>query len=151
MGSYNTERTIVIMDIDGTLSDPEHRRHFVTRDYPDWKSFMALAGDDPLNKDIYTLNQMCYMNGFEIHITTGRMEDMRDITEDWLEKYGVFYHYLHMRSKKDYRSDTVIKKEIYDQKFVDRDILFAVDDRQSVVDMWRSLGIRTLQVAAGDF
>jgi hypothetical protein len=37
-------------------------------------------------------------------------------------------------------------------KTVDKsNILYAVDDRQRVVDMWRSNGITCLQVAEGNF
>ena len=47
--------------------------------------------------------------------------------------------------------DEILKKAMID-KFVDIDDVFVcVDDRQKVVDMWRSLGLTCFQVAPGDF
>ena len=47
--------------------------------------------------------------------------------------------------------DEILKKKMLD-KFVDiDDVLFVVDDRNKVVDMWRDLGLTVLQPAPGDF
>ena len=40
--------------------------------------------------------------------------------------------------------------DISDSDFED-DVLFVVDDRQKVVDMWRDLGLVVLQPAPGNF
>ena len=47
--------------------------------------------------------------------------------------------------------DEILKKKMLD-KFVDiDDVLFVVDDRNKVVDMWRDLGLVVLQPAPGNF
>ena len=47
--------------------------------------------------------------------------------------------------------DEILKKAMLDT-FVDIDDVFmCVDDRQKVVDMWRSLGLTCFQVAPGNF
>jgi hypothetical protein len=47
--------------------------------------------------------------------------------------------------------DEILKKHMLDL-FVDIDDVFlVVDDRNKVVDMWRSLGLTVFQVAEGDF
>ena len=47
---------------------------------------------------------------------------------------------------------TIVKKEILDRDILPRwDVLFAIDDRQQVVDMWRANGVTCLQCAPGDF
>ena len=47
--------------------------------------------------------------------------------------------------------DDILKKKMLDT-FVDiNDVFLVVDDRNKVVDMWRSLGLNTFQVAPGDF
>ena len=47
--------------------------------------------------------------------------------------------------------DEILKKKMLD-KFVDiDDVLFVVDDRNKVVDMWRDLGLTVFQPAPGDF
>jgi hypothetical protein len=59
---------------------------------------------------------------------------------------------LFMRKQHDNRADWIVKKEL----FVDEisniyDVKFVLDDRQQVVDMWRSLGLTCFQVAEGNF
>ncbi len=57
-----------------------------------------------------------------------------------------------MRKGKDNRKDAIIKKEILGLlRQEGKEILFAVDDRQQVVDMWRENGITCLQCDIGDF
>jgi hypothetical protein len=56
-----------------------------------------------------------------------------------------------MREDKDNRSDAIIKQEIFENNFNKEDILCVIDDRQRVVDMWRSLGLVCLQVDHGNF
>ena len=57
-----------------------------------------------------------------------------------------------MREEGDYRSDDIIKKEIYDEMILPYYNVIAVfDDRSKVVEMTRKLGLHTFQVADGDF
>ena len=47
--------------------------------------------------------------------------------------------------------DDILKKDMLD-KFADiNDVFLVVDDRNKVVDMWRSLGLTVFQVADGNF
>jgi hypothetical protein len=57
-----------------------------------------------------------------------------------------------MRKYGDFRQDSIVKREIY-ERFIapDYDILCVLDDRNSVVSMWREIGLTCLQVAEGDF
>jgi hypothetical protein len=58
-----------------------------------------------------------------------------------------------MRAPKDQRKDSIVKKELFEESVRNNyNILFALDDRNQVVDMWRKeLGIKCLQVNYGDF
>jgi len=57
-----------------------------------------------------------------------------------------------MRQRNDQRQDNIVKQIILDYDIKpDYDILFALDDRNSVCKMWRQNGIKCLQVAEGDF
>ena len=57
-----------------------------------------------------------------------------------------------MRGDKDSRPDSEVKQDILKQlKDEGKEILFVVDDRQSVVDMWRTSGITCLQCKKGDY
>ena len=76
--------------------------------------------------------------------------------EHYLEDWENFKHEtLIMRpDERRHDPDHQIKQEMLDEilKTVDKsNILYAVDDRQRVVDMWRSNGLTCLQVAEGNF
>ena len=87
-----------------------------------------------------------------IIIVSGRTDDGKEKTATWLNKYGVNYQHLYMRKTGDMRKDAIIKQEIYNDLIRDKyNILFILDDRQQVVDMWRGLGLTVFQVAEGDF
>jgi hypothetical protein len=100
---------------------------------------------------------------------SGRNDRSYKETKEWLEMYEVPYHMLVMRPDKfkdkswpiasgnpatpdmRFMPDEILKKKMLDT-FVDIDNVFmTVDDRQKVVDMWRSLGLTCFQVAPGDF
>jgi hypothetical protein len=45
-----------------------------------------------------------------------------------------------------------VKEEIYRQEILGRyNVWMVLDDRDQVVEMWRNLGLRVLQVAPGAF
>jgi hypothetical protein len=80
------------------------------------------------------------------------MDDSQEQTEAWLEKHHIRYDLLFMRKTADSRPDTVIKREIYRSYIKDKySVLFVLDDRTRIVNMWRNLGLTCLQVAPGDF
>jgi len=59
---------------------------------------------------------------------------------------------LFMRPDGDFRADNIVKQEIYDTHIKGKhDVLFVMDDRQQVVDMWRRNGLTCFQVAEGNF
>jgi len=168
----------VIFDIDGTLADIEHRRHFVTGKKKDFDAFNAAMKYDIPNQPIVDLLWMCESDAKQIIFCTGRMEQYREVTRNFLLdkcSYEGSYHddlyadegytresieahldtYLMMRpDNRRHDPDKDIKQDMFNEilKTVDKsNILYAVDDRQRVVDMWRSNGITCLQVAEGNF
>lgn len=142
----------IIIDLDGTLADCEHRVHHLHKTPKDWKSFYSGLINDELNSWCHDLMKAMKNTGFELLIVTGREETYRQESISWLEKYNIEYDALYMRGKKDYREDSEIKKEIYLDKIKDKyDVSFVLDDRLSVVKMWRELGLTCLQCDWGDF
>lgn len=141
----------LIVDLDGTLADIRIRLKHIEGAKKDWRSF---------NKTIVTdeLHEWCreivvrFSIDHRILIVSGRVDDLRSETEEWLKKYDVPYDLLLMRGKNDHRPDNVLKMEIYERFIKDKfKVVFVLDDRQKVVDMWRSLGLVVLQCAPGDF
>jgi len=89
---------------------------------------------------------------YKIIITTGRDGVCEEATRLWLAKHRVPFDDFYIRKAGDFRKDNIIKSEIYmDYIRPKYDVKFVIDDRDQVVDMWRSLGLRVLQVAPGNF
>jgi len=143
----------VWIDIDGTIADIEHRRHHVSNDNKRWKQFFDEMVNDPCIVPVASLAIAMHNQGFKIVFCSGRPDNYRAHTEHWLNDMVELPTYeLHMRAAGDYRSDVIVKREILnDLRNQGYDFEFAVDDRQSVVDMLRSEGLVVLQAAPGDF
>ncbi|MGN7503565.1 MAG: LNS2 domain-containing protein [Alphaproteobacteria bacterium] len=143
----------VLFDLDGTLADITHRRKFLESPNPDWKSFNKNMGDDTPNKPVVSLYKSLWdTNQYEIIILTGRNEKFRSITEQWLAWNEIPFGSLLMRADNDYRQDHIIKEEMLKHLLSKgKKILFSIDDRQQVVDMWRRNGITCLQCDEGNF
>ena len=145
----------IIFDIDGTLMDIEHRRHFVNDGNTDWKSFQdpAVMANDTPNMPVVGIAQM--MNSTvanSVVMVSARNERHREVTMKQMESVGLGNCFLFLRGDDDYRSDEVFKKDVLDELIkndLKPDLVF--DDRNSVVDMWRRNGIACVQVAPGDF
>lgn len=59
---------------------------------------------------------------------------------------------LHMRKTDDFRKDSIIKEEIYQNEIDGKyNVLLVLDDRDQVVEFWRSKGLTCFQVAPGNF
>jgi predicted kinase len=85
-------------------------------------------------------------------LMSGRSSEFRPHTERWLLANNIAYTELHMRAEGDVRKDSIVKRELFDAHVRGKwNVSFVLDDRQQVVDMWRSLGLVCLQVAPGDF
>jgi len=133
----------IIVDLDGTLAV-----HNGARDPYDWEK----CGDDFVEPVIHELVKMVAQR-YRIIICSGRPERSRAICEEWLKEVArLHYARLYLRKDGDFRSDDIIKEEIFfDQIQQHFDVRFVLDDRQQVVDMWRRIGLKCLQVAPGDF
>ena len=142
-----------LFDIDGTLALIDHRRPFVTGERPNWNKFNKLMGDDTPNHPVVSLYKTLWeSNKYQLILVSGRGEEYRKITETWLTWNSIPFEKLLMRPRNDFRSDVEIKQEILNQlRGEGQEISFVVDDRNSVVDMWRQNGITCLQCAEGNF
>lgn len=122
---------------------------------PDWEKFYDLCGMDKPNVPVIELlATMRHMH--EIIIFSGRTEKVRLKTMAWLTHYDVPYNKLIMRPEFDYTPDDKLKCDWLNRWFPEgsdrrKDILFVLDDRQKVVDMWRAQGLTCFQVAPGNF
>lgn len=142
------KKKCIIVDIDGTLADVEHRRHFVAGNKPHWKRFFDAMVDDPVIEEVKDIVNR-YVGHYTIILCSGRPSDYEEQTTTWLKDNAIYYDRLYMRTAGDYRSDVIVKREMLNEIRKEFDIFFVLDDRQEVVDMWREEGLRCLQVAPG--
>ena len=157
-------KNIIVCDIDGTLANCEHRVHHVQKTdgaglkrKPNWDAFYAGVREDTVHVPVLRVLEIFLAQErpiMDIIFCTGRPERCRTDTEWWLcEMCHLFAndYTLLMRKDGDFRADYVVKQEILD-KYIEKDsVLFVLDDRQQVVDMWRRNGLTCFQVAEGNF
>ena len=131
-----------LVDVDGTLATMVSRGPF------EW---MKVDTDAPRQEVIDVVNAL-YDAGNTIIIVSGRDGVCKELTEEWLDKYGVKRHGFYIRPAGDNRKDTLIKEEIYYRHIKDvYNVRGVFDDRDQVVHMWRHLGLQVFQVNYGDF
>lgn len=140
---------VVIVDLDGTLSDGSHRLHLLpTKDLhltESWSEFNRAAQfDAPIQNTIDIVNGL-WVSGFSVVILTGRSDEVETETIMWLDKHRVKYDYMIMRRASDNRKDTIIKEEVLRAIGLEN-IVCAFDDSPSVIPFMRSLGITTYAV-----
>ena len=141
---------LVIFDIDGTLADISERIHHIKRKPKNWNAFNTGMAQDKAIHSMVRLCNILYASGIHIILCSGRNERNRTETIEWLNKQGVNYHELLLRRDEDYRPDSAVKRELI-QGLDKNKILFVVEDRSRVVEMWRSEGLVCLQCAPGEF
>jgi predicted kinase len=170
---------IVIVDVDGTLANGDHRVHYVTPrgqvcpevaknngvtcaygckvcgghgqivKKKDWRSYFAACPLDTPHQPIIDLVNVL-SDAYTILIVSGRdMSQAGIATEDWLDGHGVCYDHLFMRPGGDGRVDVDVKKEILEYLPKDQ-VTYVIDDRPSVLRMWRAEGLTTLAVGPGE-
>lgn len=151
---FGDKPSAIIIDIDGTLANIEHRRHFVRRvdgQKKDWKGFFQGIADDTLNKWCSEILHTMGASHIKV-LCTGRDENYKRATVEWLKRHEIQYDHLFMRNRQDSRQDYIIKEIILDFEILTRfEPYFFIDDRSQVVQMWRKRGFTCLQCAPGDF
>lgn len=144
---------VIVFDIDGTLANVTHRRQFVATRPKNWAAWNAGMKDDSVYADIkWMLDSFHLRADTKIVLCSGRGDETREVTEQWLEGNFIHFDALFMRTAKDYRKDSIVKVELLQQiREQWGEPWLWIDDRQQVVDAIRAEGVRVLQVAPGDF
>jgi predicted kinase len=152
----------IIFDIDGTLADVSHRRHFVTGGNRDWDSFFEAMVDDPPLADVCLLAELLgdhplvNQGAIKLFLLSGRPETYREETEKWLQIHAASYlrsaEALLMRAADDNRPDTEVKREMLNKLRAEgHEVRLVVDDRPSVIEMWKEEGLTVLAHDSGEW
>lgn len=140
----------IICDLDGTAAINQDRGWY------DYDKVM----NDTFDPRIKYLLERAIDDGVYIIFLTGReaVPVCKEVTYKWIEEnmgspivkkmsgYDKRYEIL-MRTEKDHRPDNIVKKEIYQNNIEGvYNVLFVLEDRKKVIDMYRELGLLTFQV-----
>ena len=154
---------IVVVDIDGTVADGTERvNKYLLKKPKDWDSyFNECYTDKPIAEMIRLVEALS--DHYGIVFCTGRRRSTDAATRQWFRDHmktlrGYNHSIMGMpilyRNDGDERHDTEVKPELlneYLHQHPDYRVAFILEDRNSMVQKWRELGFRCLQVADGDF
>ena len=152
MGGIKIKIRAAIFDLDGTLANIDHRLHYIKGEKKDWDGFYREVPLDSVNKWCHDLMDMLSSTGIRPVLITARKgsSKIKQQTSDWFWKYTSIgtirrEHTYWVREADDYRPDTELKEKCLVEKILPNyDILFAVDDRESIAQVYRRHGIPTL-------
>lgn len=132
----------LICDLDGTLA-------LFDRDKvnPYDRDFSA----DEVNDAVRDLLRNNSGRGCSLILLSGRKEQHRIATEQWLKSYAIPYDALHMRPDNDNRRDVEVKEDLYNQHIAGKyNVVMVIDDRLQVCRLWHRLGLPLFRVGDPD-
>jgi len=139
----DSERPLVVVDIDGVVADVSHRLHLLDGHPRRWEDFFAAAATDPplaegvaLVRGLPAEHGLCWL--------TGRPERNRELTERWLIEQGLPDRPLLMRADRDHRPAREAKRAHLRALRRTHRIALVVDDDPAVVEMVRTEGLTPL-------
>ena len=137
------KKDAIIVDLDGTLAHTSGNRGWYDYD----KVHLDVVDEGVMRMLSYAWDQ-----DETIIVVSGREDSCKEITKKWLDDNEIYWNEIHMRKTGDKRSDNIVKEEIFWNEIEPKYNVIAVfDDRDSVVKMWRSLGLKCFQVDYGNF
>ncbi len=129
-----------IFDIDGTLAKLNGRSPY---------DYSKVIEDLPREKVINMVDILQWE--YDIIICSWRPDSCKEDTELWLRTNKIKYHWLYLRKTWDKRSDVIVKTEMLQDIIKIYNIEWIFEDRDRVVEMWRSHWYQCYQVNYGNF
>ena len=80
------ERKNIVFDVDGTIADVEHRRHFVSEG-SDWNAFREATVDDTPVQWVCDIAKRFIAQGESVAFFSARNESEREITEKQISEW----------------------------------------------------------------
>jgi phosphoglycolate phosphatase-like HAD superfamily hydrolase len=145
---------MIVFDLDGTLALDHHRTHYLRGDVKYWDEYFNACLHDEPNRPILEILKLYAWAGVEVAIWTGRSAKVRDLTLQWLDENNIrdLLTEFRMRDIDDRTQDDQLKQFwLNEVRSLGKRVDLVFEDRQRVVDMWRSEGIVCCQVAPGNF
>lgn len=132
-----------VFDIDGTLSLNTSGRSFYE---------YSRVKEDSEAGMVASLLRNLYVSGFKIVLASGRKEDSRKVTSEWLEDHHIYYDKLILREDDDNRPDGEVKMEmLYRQIAPFYCVVGWFDDRITVSREIAKSGVQLYRVCNPDW
>jgi len=140
----------VVVDIDGVLSNADNRQHFLEdKARRNWRGFFDACGEDTLIEEVGRLVELLD-SSLVVVLLTGRPLRVQPLTIEWLDRYGVRWDLLIMRTSGDYSAAREFKRqtvrELRDRGF---DLRLALEDDPRNRDMFRHEGLPCVYIHSG--
>ena len=143
---------LVILDLDGIISDASHRQHFLRGAFKDFRGFFTAAPDDPPYETGLAL-AASIADDHTVAILTARPHYMVDDTRSWLAAHDVRHDLLILRPERGRGSRGASadfkRHELSRLRAAGYQIMAAIDDDERIIEMYRSEGVFALYVHSG--
>jgi FMN phosphatase YigB (HAD superfamily) len=145
----------IVVDLDGTLFNIDHRLYHIQQDPKNWTAFAAGIPLDTINPWCEQLVWAMRLQNYEIIYLTGRKNDEERATRESLYRHlgsAGLKDPLFMRNPRHNKLDSIFKVEVLRQLIEPNyEVLFVIDDRPSVIRSIREAGFVVLAVNDKEF
>ena len=143
---------LVILDLDGVISDATHRQHYLRGSFKDFRGFFTAApADPPLQTGLALAASIA--EDHTVAILTARPSYMAGDTRRWLAANDVRHDLLilrpeHGRGSRGPSADFK-RNELNRLRVAGYEVTVAVDDDERIIEMYRSEGVFALYTHSG--
>lgn len=144
----------VLVDLDSTICNTQHRHHLINRDGPtDWEAYSMACDEDTVIEPVRKLLTMIFARDVLFLFVSGRNVCALGKTVKWLDDHEVLYDAVYLRPRKNVMSNeefkehmlkTIIKR--YTRMYEDFEVELAIDDYLPTREMYERNGIPCLIV-----
>ena len=140
---------VVVVDIDGVLSDAVSRQHYLEGPNRDWRAFFDACGEDPLIEEVKVL--LDHLDpALGIVLLTARPMRVHPATEAWLRRYGIRWDLLVMRPSEATELARDFKRDVVGAlRGVGLELELAIEDDRRNVEMFRGEGVPCIYFHSG--
>jgi hypothetical protein len=141
---------VVLVDIDGVLSDASGRQHYLLGENKEWWNFFEAAiGDPPIVESIQLVDRLT--QNHTVILLTARPKRLTEITVNWMSQNNIHWDALEMRQDDDiYTSSPDVKREIlHSLQSLGYEPTLAIDDDPRNLVMYQTEGIPTVYIHSG--
>ena len=143
---------LVILDLDGVISDATHRQHYLRGAFKDFRGFFTAAPDDPPLETGRAL-AASVADDHTVAILTARPNYMADGTRRWLAANEIRHDLLILRPARGRGSHgpsaDFKRHELNRLRAAGYEVVAAIDDDERIIEMYRSEGVFALYVHSG--